>query len=61
MTGGQVTLAIEEDIQADGGHTAHANFADLAALLLESSSNESANQGWYASLADDYPALKDKM
>jgi len=61
MTGGQVTLAIEEDTQADGGHTAHANFADLAALLLESSSNDSANQGWYASLADDYPALKDKM
>ncbi|MDP4543753.1 DNA polymerase III subunit epsilon [Psychrobacter sp. CLB018] len=61
MTGGQVTLAIEEDTQADGGHTAHANFADLAALLLESSSNESANQSWYASLADDYPALKDKV
>lgn len=61
MTGGQVTLAIEEDTQADGGHTAHANFADLASLLLESSSNESANQSWYSSLADDYPALKDKM
>lgn len=61
MTGGQVTLAIEEDTQADGGHTAHANFADLASLLLESSSNKSANQSWYASLADDYPALKDKM
>lgn len=61
MTGGQVTLAIEEDTQADGGHTAHANFADLASLLLESSSNESANQSWYSSLANDYPALKDKM
>lgn len=61
MTGGQVMLAIEEDTQADGGHTAHANFADLASLLLESSSNESANQSWYSSLADDYPALKDKM
>ena len=61
MTGGQVTLAIEEDTQADGGHTAHASFADLASLLLESSSSESANQRWYASLADDYPALKDKM
>ena len=61
MTGGQVTLAIEDDTQADGGHTAHASFADLATLLLESSSNESANQSWYAALAEDYPALKDKM
>ncbi|WP_296243253.1 MULTISPECIES: DNA polymerase III subunit epsilon [unclassified Psychrobacter] len=61
MTGGQVTLAIEEDTQADGGHTAHANFADLAALLLESSSNESANQSWYTALAEDYPELKAKM
>lgn len=61
MTGGQVTLAIEEDTQADGGHTAHANFADLAALLLESSSNERAHQSWYAALAEDYPELKAKM
>lgn len=61
MTGGQVTLAIEDDAQADGGHTAHASFADLANLLMTSSSSESANQSWYAALADDYPALKDKM
>ena len=61
MTGGQVTLAIEDDTQADGGHTAHASFADLASLLMTSSSNESANQSWYAALAEDYPALKDKM
>ncbi|MGO1744101.1 MAG: DNA polymerase III subunit epsilon, partial [Psychrobacter sp.] len=61
MTGGQVTLAIEEDTQADGGHTAHANFANLAALLLESSSNESASQSWYTALAEDYPELKANM
>ncbi|MDE4455688.1 DNA polymerase III subunit epsilon [Psychrobacter sp. DAB_AL62B] len=61
MTGGQVTLAIEEDTQADGGHTAHASFANLAALLLESSTDESANQSWYATLAEDYPELKAKM
>ena len=61
MTGGQVTLAIEEDTQADGGHTAHASFASLANLLLESSINESANQIWYAALAEDYPELKAKM
>lgn len=58
MTGGQVTLAIEEDTQADGGQTAHANFANLAALLLESSTDETANQHWYAALSDDYPELK---
>ncbi|MFZ3075129.1 MAG: DNA polymerase III subunit epsilon [Psychrobacter glacincola] len=61
MTGGQVTLGIEDDTQADGGHTAHASFASLAALLLESSTDERANQSWYASLADDYPELKAKM
>ena len=61
MTGGQVTLGIEEDTQADGGQTAHANFANLATLLLESSMDENTNQQWYASLAEDYPALKTYM
>ena len=61
MTGGQVTLAIEEDTQADGGQTAHANFANLAALLLESSTDETANQHWYTSLSDNYPELKANM
>ena len=42
MTGGQVTLAIEEDTQTDDGQTAHANFANLAALLLESPMNNNA-------------------
>jgi ribonuclease HI/DNA polymerase-3 subunit epsilon len=58
MTGGQVTLAIEEDTQADGGQTAHASFANLANLLLASTSDETANQSWYTSLAEDYPELK---
>lgn len=61
MTGGQVTLAIEEDAQTDGGQTAHANFANLAALLLASTTDEEANQHWYASLSEDYPALKAHM
>ncbi|HSP85934.1 MAG TPA: DNA polymerase III subunit epsilon, partial [Psychrobacter sp.] len=61
MTGGQVTLGIEDDTQADGGHMAHASFANLAALLLDSSADESTNQSWYASLAEDYPELKAKM
>lgn len=61
MTGGQVTLAIEEDTQTDGGQTAHANLANLASLLLASPSDEDTNQNWYASLSEDYPALKTYM
>lgn len=61
MTGGQVTLAIEEDSQADGGHTAHANFANLASLLLESTVDNQANQNWFAGLAKDYPDLKTRL
>ncbi len=61
MTGGQVTLAIEEDTQTEGGQTSHANFANLAALLLESSTDETANQSWYTALSDDYPELKTRM
>ncbi|ERL55917.1 DNA polymerase III subunit epsilon [Psychrobacter aquaticus] len=58
MTGGQVTLAIEDDTQTDGKQTAHASFANLAALLLESSVDEESNHHWYTSLAADYPELK---
>jgi len=58
MTGGQVTLAIEEDIQTDGGQAAHANFSELASLLLASSLDEDANQHWFASLADKHPEIK---
>lgn len=58
MTGGQVTLAIEEDTQTDGGYTTHANFANLASLLLESTVDDSANQNWFVGLAEEYPDLK---
>jgi len=58
MTGGQVTLAIEEDAQTDGKQAAHASFANLATLLLASSVDEEANHHWYSSLAADYPELK---
>ena len=61
MTGGQVTLGIEDDTQADGGLAAHANFAKLANLLLASSSDESANHIWLTALSDEYPELKTKM
>ena len=61
MTGGQVTLAIEEDTDTDGGQTAHASFANLANLLLASTADETADQSWYTALAEDYPALKASM
>lgn len=61
MTGGQVALAIEDDAEADGGHTAHASFASLAAMLLESKADSSANQSWFAGLAEDYPDIKTNM
>ncbi|WP_201608335.1 DNA polymerase III subunit epsilon [Psychrobacter okhotskensis] len=61
MTGGQVTLAIEEDSQADGGQTAHASFANLASLLLVSPTDEMASQQWYSELAEQYPELKANM
>ena len=61
MTGGQVTLAIEEDVQSDGGQTAHAHYADLAHLLQTSILDESRHQSWYASLAEDYPELKNNI
>ncbi len=61
MTGGQVALAIEEDTQTEGGHAAHANFSNLASLLLESSVDNPANQNWLAELAEQYPALKSNL
>lgn len=61
MTGGQVTLAIEEDTQKDGAPATHAMFSDLAALLLESPVDERANQTWFAALAEDYPEIKAKL
>ncbi len=61
MTGGQVALAIEEDSQSDNGQTTHANFAKLAALLLQSTSDDTAHQYWFDNLAEEYPALKTIM
>ena len=61
MTGGQVSLAIEEEGRSDGGQTTHAQFATLAALLVESSSDYSDHQSWVASVSDQYPEIKTKM
>lgn len=61
MTGGQVSLGIEEDVQSDNGQTAHAHFASLATLLLASTTDNTAHQNWFADLSDAYPEIKTKM
>lgn len=61
MTGGQVSLAIEEDSHADGSPSAHASFANLAALLLDSTSDTDAHKAWLGSLSADYPELDAKL
>lgn len=61
MTGGQVTLAIDEDIQVDGVQSGNARFSDLATLLVTSNSDERANSEWYTSLADAYPEIKNAI
>ncbi len=61
MTGGQVSLGIEEDSTSEGGQTTHAHFAHLAALLLESDQDDTANRQWFTSLAEDYPAIGDRL
>lgn len=61
MTGGQVTLAIEEDIQTEGGQSSHGHFSNLASLLVASMADDSANKDWFASLSDSYPEIKNAM
>ncbi|WP_169391823.1 MULTISPECIES: DNA polymerase III subunit epsilon [Psychrobacter] len=61
MTGGQVSLAIEDDVAADGSQTTHAQFANLAQLLVASSSDLAAQEHWLTSLASDYPALNAQL
>lgn len=61
MTGGQVSLAIEEDSRSDGMPTAHTSFAALASLLVSSKSEQSANLQWYSDLAEKYPEIESKL
>ncbi|WP_182406679.1 DNA polymerase III subunit epsilon [Psychrobacter sp. GP33] len=59
MTGGQVTLAIEDDIQTtEGGQSSNSHFANLAALLVESIADDSGNKDWFTSLSSSYPEIK---
>lgn len=59
MTGGQVTLAIDEDSGKSGGHGSHKSFANLAHLLVPASSDEQEHQQWVDKLSGKYPKLLD--
>lgn len=61
MTGGQVSLPIEEDSQSNNGQASHMHFNNLADLLLASSTDANTHRQWYANLADEYPEIKTKM
>lgn len=61
MTGGQVSLAIEEDSQSTNGQASHLHFANLADLLLASGSDDNAHHQWYTNLAEEYPEIKTKL
>ena len=62
MTGGQVTLAIEDDIQTtEGGQSSNGHFANLAALLVESIADDSGNKDWFTSLSSSYPEIKNAI
>lgn len=57
MTGGQVALAIDDDIQSENG-SSHQTFAHLANKLITSTTDEDAHQQWLAQLAEKFPALQ---
>ena len=61
MTGGQVTLAIEEDIQTDSGQSSNGHFSNLAALLVASTADDNGNKEWFTSLSDSYPEIKNAL
>lgn len=61
MTGGQVSLAIEDDTQNEQGQGSHHHFATLADKLIRSSFDTKAHQDWFAKLSDDYPEIKAAM
>ena len=56
MTGGQVSLAIDEEITSTHGG-GHINFAHLADQLISSPTDEKAHQQWMSKLGEQYPDL----
>ncbi|PNK61954.1 DNA polymerase III subunit epsilon [Psychrobacter sp. FDAARGOS_221] len=58
MTGGQVALAIDEDIQTEGA-SSHANFSHLADKLLAAKAQFNDHVSWVAKLVGKHPSLAD--
>ncbi|WP_230656476.1 DNA polymerase III subunit epsilon [Psychrobacter sp. I-STPA10] len=59
MTGGQVSLAIDEVNMSDTGG-AHKPFAHLANQLIHSITDDEAHQNWLNKLSENYPELASK-
>lgn len=57
MTGGQVSLAIDDDSNADGD-TAHAHFEALANLLIADTSDSGEHARWLEKIGGKFPAVK---
>lgn len=58
MTGGQVTLAIDDEVGGgSGGATEHQRFSTSIKRFLASSDDEQAHQDWLAALIDKNPQL----
>ncbi|WP_227430704.1 DNA polymerase III subunit epsilon [Psychrobacter sp. I-STPA6b] len=57
MTGGQVSLAIDEDTVSDSTGGGHASFAHLASQLISSPTDDNAHQNWLSGLSERYPEL----
>lgn len=58
MTGGQVSLAIDDDMQQEGDKS-NAHFAELASLLVASPINEQNHQLWLDSISKKHPEVKE--
>lgn len=56
LTGGQVSLAIDEELPSEGGQS-HAQYAKLANLLIQDCHDDTAHQEWLNALQFQYPDI----
>lgn len=56
LTGGQVSLAIDEVLPSEGGQS-HAQFAQLSNLLIKDQHDDTAHQEWLNALQSQHPDI----
>lgn len=56
LTGGQVSLAIDEELPSEGGQS-HAQYAKLASLLIQDQHDDSNHQDWLTAMQDAHPEV----